>query len=209
MTTTTNSRALWQAGGCLGWKLSRSFFVCVCVCLSLRLYLPHCVGAGGTCLVSRRRRTRAKRAGWLGEIGHQTNGVLRVFGWVGTEGFGGPGALRFLVLSALLFLFTVSVFFVFLIQELVMPFSLSLSLSRRQHPHTAATPPTQIHPQREEDAGERWMGTYLAQGRSGQDRSGQVRSGQDERGWNIRYLVVSCWRRFGTACLHAKGAIDR
>lgn len=178
--------------------ISVLFCVCVCVCLSLRLYLPHCVGAGGTCLVSRRRRTRAKRAGWLGEIGHQTNGVLRVFGWVGTEGFEGRGGASFsgsvctafFVYGFRLFrLFNTGVSYAFL----------SLSLSRRQHPHTADTSPTQIHPQREEDAGERWMGTYLAQGRSG----------QDERGWNIRYLVVSCWRRFRTACLHAKGAIDR
>lgn len=181
-----------------------SVLLCVCVCVPFVAIISTSLRRGGRNLFGQSSEEDKSQGDWLAGGDWASN--KRSFACLRLGRDGGVrragGALRFLVLSALLFLFTVFVFFVFLIQELVMPFS--LSLSRRQHPHAAATSPTQIHPQREEYAGERWMGTYLAQG-----RSGQVRSGQDERGWNIRYLVVSCWRRFRTACLHAKGAIDR
>lgn len=179
-----------MAGGRLSWmEIISVFFVCAVRCDYIYLIASgreelvwSVVGGAG-------EETRGLAGG--DEIGHQTNGVLRVFGWEGTEGLGWGGAsFSGSVCTAAFFAYGFRLLFVFLIQELVMPFSLSL-LPTTALTNTAAASPIQIHPPQREEEDRREMDRYLPSSR--QVRSGQVKSGRGSRtkgGRNIWYLVV-------------------
>lgn len=162
-----------MAGGRLSWmEIISVFFVCAVRCDYIYL-----IASGREELVwSVVGGAGEETIGLAGgdEIRHQTNGVLRVFGWEGTEGLGWGGAsFSGSVCTAFFFVYGFRLLFVFLIQELVMPFSVSLS---HTNDSTHTQPPRRqyryTHPREKKKTGERWMGTYLAQGRSGQDRTG-------------------------------------
>lgn len=164
-----------MAGGRLSWMEIISVLFCVCVCVPFVAIISTSLRRGGRNLFGQSSEEDKSQEGWLagGDWASNKRSFARLR--LGRDGGVRRAGGRFVFWFCLhcFFLFTVSVFFVFLIQELVMPFSRFLSLSSTAPTHSRHVPNTDTSPERRRRGRE--MDGYLPSSR--QVRTGQVRTG--------------------------------